>query len=400
MATVGSTLRLSTTPFTGTLPISYQWQVDPGTGTPVNVPGQTNTTLVLTGVKMSDAGSYTLVASNSQGSASTITPAYVTIYAQPAAPFVVNYQWYSTVTSGGDLNDVGLYSGPGLPGFESGTFWNQIQGPQNGNGAGTYSSLSGIASDGATDTHVGASVTCSESWDWTSTPTIPLLDCAVTARAATPATFSFIVPNGMYNLALFCCNGTEAPTANGGTIFTINGVSKTSHPTTDTSFVVENDNYVVFHNLVVTDGLLNGVCAADPSKSYGSLNGAQLQYVGPAVVLNAQPQAGGQLKLEWSQGVLLEAPSITGPCDHQFGAFAVHGDADGRPEILPNPGPVIGSRQFVCRTPVRVLRRAEKERRSIPRRPRFPGTAWEVRGSMFEVERSRSSFALRFQRFP
>ena len=63
--------------FGGTLPISYQWMVDTGTG-PTNIPGATSSTLVLNNVQISNSGTYSLTAVNALGgplstSSSTLT---------------------------------------------------------------------------------------------------------------------------------------------------------------------------------------------------------------------------------------------------------------------------------------------------------------------------------------
>ncbi|MBU6410912.1 MAG: hypothetical protein KGR98_11060, partial [Verrucomicrobia bacterium] len=71
--------------FAGTLPISYQWQVDKGTGA-TNIVGQTNTTLTLANLALSDAGSYTLVASNSIASAPS-SSATLTVQPLPTEPY-------------------------------------------------------------------------------------------------------------------------------------------------------------------------------------------------------------------------------------------------------------------------------------------------------------------------
>lgn len=53
--------------FTSETPVTFQWRVDKGTG-PVDIPGATSQTLTLTNLKSSDAGSYSLKASNASGS--------------------------------------------------------------------------------------------------------------------------------------------------------------------------------------------------------------------------------------------------------------------------------------------------------------------------------------------
>ena len=290
--------------FTGTEPITYQWQVDTGTG-PTNIIGQNAATLTLNNLQLSDAGTYYLIASNSLGNASS-GGGLLTMYPVPTNGFTVNFQWHST--QGG--NDVGQYSGPGIPGYGTGTYWNQINGPSANSGTATYTSASGYDDSGANNIGVSMTVTTSESWDWTSTPTIPLLDSAVTARSALP--FSFSLPNGRYNIVVFSCNGTESSTADAAAQISLGGMTATAFPTQDTSFV-EGNNYVVFSGVVVTNASLSGTIAPTGGKAYGSLNGAQVQYVGPNVVMQVTRTVGGQLQLQWSQGTLLEATNILGP---------------------------------------------------------------------------------------
>ncbi|MDB6063807.1 MAG: alpha-rhamnosidase [Pedosphaera sp.] len=54
---------------------SYQWQKNTGGG-PVNIPGATNTTLLLTNLQLSDTASYSLQASNVSGTASSAARAF------------------------------------------------------------------------------------------------------------------------------------------------------------------------------------------------------------------------------------------------------------------------------------------------------------------------------------
>jgi hypothetical protein len=281
--------------FDGTLPISYQWQVNKGSG-PEDLAGQTNDTLVLSNLQLADAGQYSLHAINSVGAADS-TPSTLTVLPQPASPMTVNLQWRSF--QGG--NDVGVYSGTGVLG--SGTYWNQIIGPTAGSTPGTFTSdAPGYADDGVTVAGLSMTIVSSESWCWTSTPTIPLLDSAATAFGT--QNFSFILPNGLYNIVLFSCDGTEAGTdTQSGTIFDIKGVTHIAAPTQDTSFVA-GDNYVVFSNVVVTTGALTGTWSQNTAAGarVGNLNGAQVEYLG--AVNTTQPDiiakaAGGQLSLSW-----------------------------------------------------------------------------------------------------
>ncbi|MGC3956972.1 MAG: hypothetical protein QM813_03090 [Verrucomicrobiota bacterium] len=280
-----------TAAFDGTLPISYQWQVDKGSGA-TNIVGQIGTTLVLTNLHVSDSGNYSLHAVNSSGTSDS-TAAPLTVFAQPAGPVTVNFQYRSF--EGG--HDVGVYTNPGIPAMGSGTYWNQVFGTVNASTSPTY------AEDGVTASGFGLAITKNGSWCYTSTPTIPLLDNAAEARGTGSQSFTFTLPNGRHNIVLFSCNGNESITASttSSTKFTINGLTKTTVATTDLSFI-EGNNYVVFSNVVVTGGSLTGTYASAPGVSFGNLNGAQVRYLGP---VNATPTsltqqvAGNQLVLSW-----------------------------------------------------------------------------------------------------
>ncbi|MBM3881777.1 MAG: hypothetical protein FJ387_18980 [Verrucomicrobia bacterium] len=71
---------------TGTPPLAYQWRKDGA-----NLTGQTNATLTIASVQMSDAGNYTVVVSNTAGSATSAPPATLTVV--PAPPVEVTGQW-------------------------------------------------------------------------------------------------------------------------------------------------------------------------------------------------------------------------------------------------------------------------------------------------------------------
>jgi hypothetical protein len=86
----GATVSFSDTNFVGTTPITYQWQVNTGSGY-TNIPSSqnpsaTNTTLNLTNVQLS--GTYQLVAMNSQGTVndSSVQVGTLTLLTPPAPP--------------------------------------------------------------------------------------------------------------------------------------------------------------------------------------------------------------------------------------------------------------------------------------------------------------------------
>ncbi len=83
---VGTTATFTAT-FAGSLPISYQWVTDGGSGIYTNIPGATNSTLVLSNVQLSSAGNYYLNASNSAGGPNGSSARYLTV--NDSAPFIV-----------------------------------------------------------------------------------------------------------------------------------------------------------------------------------------------------------------------------------------------------------------------------------------------------------------------
>ena len=297
-----------TASFIGSLPITYQWQVNKGSGL-INIPGQTSPNLTLSNLSVGDSGSYSLLAVNALGSSNS-TAAPLTVYAAPSAPVTVNFQWLSFEAG----NDVGQYTGPGVPGFGTGTYWNVLTNELQNVGDITVYSPAGIADDGVTLVGINCAIyENGGSWDWTSTPTIPILDSAATTMGT--STFAFYVPNGMYNLVLLSCDGNEThgPPNGGATTFTINGVSQTAEPTQDTSFV-QGNNYVVFTNVVATGGVINGTWSTVAGYRIGDFNGAQVEYLGPASVkIQTTPLSGGQFQLRWSQGTLLQSTNVLGP---------------------------------------------------------------------------------------
>lgn len=288
---VGGSVTFSAS-FTGTLPIAYQWQVDKGTGA-TNLIGQTNATLTLTNLQVSDTGNYSLYATNIIGNASS-TPSALTVYPTPSGPITVNFEWHST--EGGDA---GTYSGTGISGFGTGTTWNTIAGPSTWT-PGTYSSTAGLTDDGVTETGFGLTVVTAGSWSQTGNTTVPLLDSYAISYGT--QNFTFSLPNGLYDMVLFSCNGNEAVSAgNAAATFAINGVTNTAVPTQCSSFA-QGNNYVVFSNVVVTARTLAGTWSVANSLSLGAFNGAQVRYLGqvnqtpPSVTAHL---SGSQLTLNW-----------------------------------------------------------------------------------------------------
>jgi hypothetical protein len=310
----------------GGVPLCYQWQAGPFGGPYTNltdggnISGATSSTLTLAHVKPNQAGEYLVIVTNSLGYAASY-PVALTVTPMPAGQWVVNFD-FDTAAGG----SAGTYSGPGVLG--TGTYWNAIPGPDSW-GQGTFTSTAGLADNGSSDTGISLSVTIAG--NWSNPKNNAMLDDFAEALngVAQPFTFNNVF-QGVYNLVLFGINGGYNDR---GTIFTVNGVSKATTNTTDTAYI-EGDNYVIYNNLVVTNGTLSGTWMANPILLGGSINnegdfcGAQLQYLGPvppSVTLNLQRLSGGQLRFEWSQGTLLESTNVaTGPWTPVPGAASPH----------------------------------------------------------------------------
>jgi len=91
---VGETLTFSAS-FVGTLPITYQWMVDTGSGpTPIPVssnPTASNSVLVLSNIQPASAGSYTLTARNAFGGPVSSGASALTVLPDPAPPAANTY---------------------------------------------------------------------------------------------------------------------------------------------------------------------------------------------------------------------------------------------------------------------------------------------------------------------
>ncbi len=325
---VGGTVVYSAS-FVGTLPITYQWMVDKGSGA-TNIPGATGDTLTLDNITAANAGIYSVTARNSQGTAAS-SSSTLTVVPDVAVGTTVNFQWLSTENNA----NAGDYGGQGVPGFGSGTYWNQVVGPADGT-PGTYGVSNALSSTGSTQTGFQWTLTTAFSWDWwTNSPTaIPLLDSAASAYYPNPQPFTFTLPRGLYDIAIFTCDGNQAFSQDTTNTVTLAGAgSQVAHALGDTAFVL-GQTYVEFTNVAVAGSTLSGTWAAsDFGPGLASLNGAQVMYVGPytapSITLSAS-LVNGQVNLNWTGGLLLQAASVTGPWTTNSGSS---------PLVVPASGP-------------------------------------------------------------
>jgi hypothetical protein len=97
-ASVGSKATFSLSAF-GPLPISYQWQFDGA-----SISGARNSTFTLSSVRTSNAGDYTVIASNSYGSATSSPPAVLSV-----AAVAGNYRGLITAGNSFDITNSGAF---------------------------------------------------------------------------------------------------------------------------------------------------------------------------------------------------------------------------------------------------------------------------------------------------
>jgi autotransporter-associated beta strand protein len=245
-----------TASFTGQQPITYQWQVDTGSGY-VNIPDATNTTYVIPTANTTNAGTYICWASNamSAGTPSPSTAQYLTVNATPDT-LVANYA----------VNNA--YNGPGVLG--SGTYWNQLDH--------SSTNLTSTADDGSTPASFGIGITTLTYFNGGATG-IPLFQNYLYANDGSSHTFTFtdLIP-GVYNVAIYSgdiYHGSH-------TSFSIGSVTNGVTNTVDNAFV-QGNNYVLFTNVVPTNGVINGTWARPVgiNNNDAVFNGLQLQLAWP-----------------------------------------------------------------------------------------------------------------------
>lgn len=269
-------------------------------------PNTHTATLLMPNLASSQAATYRVIITNSLGS---VTSDAATVTIQPlAAPWTVNFDF--DCSEGGY---VGTFGGPGVIG--AGSYWNSIPGPASWE-AKTYTSQAGLTDDGVTDTKIALILSTGGSWSYVPVGNALLDDYATADSSGKPFLFNN-VPDGLYNVVVFSVDGGWHDR---GSFITVNGETRSTANASATSFV-EGDNYVVFTNLIVRGGVLNGTYAANPAVHGGNNNegqfcGAQLQYIGPApavapvVSLRIQRTGNGQVQLQWSSGTLMQTTDL------------------------------------------------------------------------------------------
>jgi hypothetical protein len=318
----GSQVKLSAAA-SGSPTITYQWQSSPtGLGTFSNVTnsgnysGATSSTLTITGVTVTNALDYQVVAANSVGSVTSSVATLSVTVVPPGGQWTVNFQltnntinFATSTTQGG-----GRYTGNGVLG--SGTYWNTFSNTAGAFGSGTFPTTTDLRDDGVTHSGIFASVNGSDDSTLTATPVSSSISALLDQYVFGVNALTFTgVPDGIYNLVIY---GVDGGFSHGGDSFTVNaanGVQSASTLNSQDSFFSQGDNTELFTNVQVAGGtLLVNIGTAIRESSF---NGAQLQLISYSPTISSiyltNSFANNVLTLNWPEGVLQTATNLNGP---------------------------------------------------------------------------------------
>ena len=188
--TAGSSVTF-TAAASGTPTPTYQWRKN---GT--NIAGATSSSYSIASVVAGDAGTYSVVATNSAGSA-TSNNATLTVNPATSAPVFTTQPTSQTVTAGTSVTFTGAASGTPTPTYQWRKDGTNISGATNGSytianvatsDAGTYTLVATNSAGSATSN--GATLTVNAAPPTTTAPTITTQPTSQTATAGTSVTFT------------------------------------------------------------------------------------------------------------------------------------------------------------------------------------------------------------------
>ncbi len=282
----GSTVTLSAS-FSGTKPITNQWEVNTGSGF-VPITGATNTTLTLTNLQLTDSGaSYELFASNPAGSSNS-TPVTLSVLALPTNSLGINVQFTGSWAGGGNCP---TYTGAAVIGGGA-DVWNAVSNPTGG------TSPAGLARGTNLVLFDTGSITTPITMDYVAdyvfsgaydpgvnpfkaagSPVAPLMTGYMgsvsqgsTADTNT-ITLRHLVP-GIYDLYLYGCGRSDGQTR--VDVYAANGQSAVCGPNNGDYSLDAGVNYVHLTPTVTTNGVLNISYYGTTDAGQGLLNGFQL----------------------------------------------------------------------------------------------------------------------------
>jgi len=298
--------------FTGTQPISYQWQVNTvsnGVGA-VNIPGANNATYTLFNPPVSASGYYSLQASNSLSGATTTNSAWVQLVILAStnsaihwsAPVAIDPTPLTALTAAQILNPYGTY-------FEAESF-NGTSTVTVTNGATIFSFDYTGASAAIADITRG--LTGQYSGPSTGDTNLDLvLNTDDEVYGSSTITLNGLTVGQIYTVQIFALNDNTGPTRQGN--FSV----PTDYNDVSPSFTF-GDNVYVVGTFIAT--------ASTQVISVGQAGGGG--YIAAVIVRTSGPPAptvqwsGSSLQLNWSIGTLVQATSLNGPWTTTAGAMA------------------------------------------------------------------------------
>jgi len=292
-----------TASFIGDLPISYQWQFSPDDGVTVSsVSGATNSTLTLSSPQTNASGYYRLSASNSQ-SVSPTNSDWVDLTIFPAS--TAQEQWSAKVPING-LTAAQILNGTPGTFFEAESFGGPALTVTNG------TNLIIFDNTGASATLVGG-YTDYGAGEFNGTTGDTNLDAILGAdyecnsgnNGATTITMNNLTVSNLYSAQLFAFNDAAASGRQGNFADAINTADVSQ------SFTMGDNVYVV------------GTFTATNTTQIIALDGNSGCYMSAVIVRNAPSilptptlgiqWAGSNLQVSYTNGILLQATSLTGP---------------------------------------------------------------------------------------
>ena len=351
----------------GALPLSYQWQFDN-----TNIPGATAQTLVISSVDAANAGSYTVVVSNSVGSSNSIA-ALLTVTNAPASGSVIyglvgHYKFDNDFTdsSGNGNNGAGIHS----PQFVPGKFGSAVLVADTNAGFDQCIDLGYPA-----DMQFNYGDTFSVAW-WVNYTTacgdLPMIATAINSTYQAGWSFAdSLEDDGGGNMTISFASSLGDFTAPAA--YKIN--DGTWHHVAVTADLINNNALVYIDGVVITNYFFNGLgsprptlpipaeetpavvypgypimIGSDPTTGYSGAapgtysiddmgiwnrllssaevagiysagtNGMPIGSGGTIVTLTAKLIVSGQFQVSWSEGTLESAPALTGPWAPVVGA--------------------------------------------------------------------------------
>ncbi len=292
-----------TASFTGTQPISYQWQVSPNPdgSSAVNVPGATSPTYTLPNPQVSNSGYYSLQASNSLSGATPTNSGWVQLVILPSsaatihwsAPVAINPTPATALTAAQILSPYGTY-------FEATSFGaTSIITVTNGSTIFSFDDTTANAVLTSITRAITGAYTGASTGD-TNLDTVLGVDDEI--YGGSTLTLNNLTPGQLYTVQLFPVNDTAGASREG------NYSIPTDPADVSASFSFGDNVYVVGYFIatgttqVITPGIGGG--------------GA---YLATAIVRTTTlpsptiTPSGSNLVVAWPFGTLLQATNITGP---------------------------------------------------------------------------------------